>query len=652
MFNPRRFYIYLVSAISVQAITWAVIALLRNLFISDLDPDVVATAFQIAVIVIGLPVYLIHWLWGQRLARSLGEERTAFLRVFYLYGIFAGFLAPILANTFYLFANALAGLFGDRIRNFDPELASGDRLIYHLLALVVLALISYYHYRVLADEVSEAAETGLNAAVRRLFFFGFSAAGLILSTLGVIGLFRWVLLQIGRPSAAVGSQIPILSAEVIRLILGIMVWLIFWVLAQRLFDGPNPEERQSALRKVYLYAAIFIGAISVVGNTTAILTGVFRRVLDLPSQGDIRILLPAIVGLGVVWGYHAIVLRADEGQIEETTRQAGIRRLYQYLIGAIGLAALLIGISGVISVLIRSLDAGFGTGLREQLALFAAATIVGLPVWLLPWRSVQAKALEAGAAGADSRASLVRKIYLYFFIFAATMTALSSAVYIVFKVVGAFLGEAPPTISELGQPIAFILIAVAVWVYHGGILRRDGALTLSEQVARFEKIKLAIVDIGGGTFGQALAAELKHELPGVEADPITLIPPQDGVSGLDEKTITQLKGAGLIIGPWTLAVAGAEDGAVTAEIAAAVNDNLGFKLFQPTWAPGRSWIGVEQGDQNATVRQAVQAVKQILEGLEVKPARNLGVGSIIGIIFGVLIVLSIMASIAAEFFGF
>ena len=66
MTTVRRWYVYLVSAISLQAVTWAVIALLRNLLLSRLDPEPTAIAFQISVIVIGLPIFVAHWQWGQR----------------------------------------------------------------------------------------------------------------------------------------------------------------------------------------------------------------------------------------------------------------------------------------------------------------------------------------------------------------------------------------------------------------------------------------------------------------------------------------------------------------------------------------------------------------------------------------------------------
>jgi hypothetical protein len=87
MSTVRRWYIYLVSAISLQAVAWAIITLLRNLLISRLDPPPTSIAFQIAVILVGLPIFLAHWLWGQRLARKVVEEREATLRRFYLYGM-------------------------------------------------------------------------------------------------------------------------------------------------------------------------------------------------------------------------------------------------------------------------------------------------------------------------------------------------------------------------------------------------------------------------------------------------------------------------------------------------------------------------------------------------------------------------------------
>ncbi|MEE9513638.1 MAG: DUF5671 domain-containing protein, partial [Anaerolineales bacterium] len=108
MSNVRRWYIYLVSAISLQGVVWAAIALLRNLFIYGVDP--IAAAFQIAVLIVGLPVYLAHWRQGQRLVQSEDEERGAVLRRFYLYGTMAAFLGPFMANAFDLIRRLLGGI--------------------------------------------------------------------------------------------------------------------------------------------------------------------------------------------------------------------------------------------------------------------------------------------------------------------------------------------------------------------------------------------------------------------------------------------------------------------------------------------------------------------------------------------------------------
>ena len=128
MSSVRRWYIYLINAISLQAVVWAMISLLRNLVVLGRNPT--AAAFQIAVIIIGLPVFLVHWLWAQRLVREAKEERVATLRQVYLYGMMAGFLAPGAANAF----DFLGSLFQIKSTQFrQPQVLSvGEGFLYHL----------------------------------------------------------------------------------------------------------------------------------------------------------------------------------------------------------------------------------------------------------------------------------------------------------------------------------------------------------------------------------------------------------------------------------------------------------------------------------------------------------------------------------------
>jgi hypothetical protein len=291
------------------------------------------------------------------------------------------------------------------------------------------------------------------------------------------------------------------------------------------------------------------------------------------------------------------------------------------------------------------------------LAWFTAALIAGLPVWLLPWRQAQAGAVAAGAAGADERRSVVRKIYLYFYLFVATMTVLSSAVYIVYRILSIVLGarSSGNLLSDLGQAIAFSIIAIGAWLYHGFAVRGDGQINKREQTQRLSAMRVAVVDAGDGRFGCAALAGLQHELPGLTLDPIGLTQPAveamgmaPAISNQQSEICNRLASAGLIVGSWTIAVVG---GAVTAEIAGAVVASPARKLLVPTRADGWEWAGVDRWNAEAIVRQTVRAVKQMAEGEEVKPVRPLGAGEIIGIIIGVIVLLILLAIPVLSFFS-
>ena len=623
MSAARRWYIYLVCAISLQSVSWAIIALLRNLLISGAHKQ--AVAFQIAIMIIGLPVYLIHWLWGQRLVRDSLDERGAALRRFYLYGMMAGFIGPFLTNTFYM-------------------ITEGD-FTFHILAIVVMFVLWFYHQRVVTEDANITPEVDSSATIRRLYVYGFSAVGLTLTTMAVIHLFRWIMYQFGEAvirGSLFGSGF---INEIARLIIGIPLWIIFWRWGNRLFRGPSDEERDSALRKFYLYAAIFISAMTAVGNATGILAGFFRQLLNQPSLGDIRQPLPVILGMGILWVFHAITLQDDVKETELVPRQAGLQRLHLYLIAAIGLAALLVGLSGDISVLIRSLDTYFNPTLRDAFAWFTAAIIAGLPVWLIPWRQLQTTAMETGLAGENARRSVVRKIYLYFFLFVATMTVLSSAVYIIYRLLSLLLGADTLSLAELGQAISFTVIAAGVLIYHGQALRGDRKLTIRAETKSLIELGVTIVDMKGGRFADSVVEELSRELPEIPVKQVFLDVTEDAEKSreLDETTISQLEDAGLIVGPWVIATPGGGGIALSNQVAKAIIESQAQKLLIPYRTEGWEWVGIEPWKTEAIVRQTIRAIKQISAGDEVKPKRPMGAGAIIGIIVGVIFFLILLA---------
>lgn len=649
MSTPRRFYIYAVSAISLNAFAWSVISLLRDLIISGFGSSTESVAFQLAVILISLPIFLIHWFWAERLSAQEVEERGAVLRRVYLYGTQASFLVPVIDSGFAI-ASTLLFLPSNQVpRSHYPPLSSGDSFLYYTLALLVLIPLWYFQHRVNREDAEVVSETGSAAVVRRLFVFSFSAAGLLMTITATTGLLRWLLFQIGGEAGTGVLSGAGPAYEVARLILDLPVWLIFWLWADRLFNGPDEEERASVLRKFYLYLVVFLSAMATVTSITFILEGFFRRLLQVRSfeagEDDIRIPISIIIAAGLVWAYHAYVIRDDAVVAKDLPRQRGIRRLHGYLIATIGLAAFLIGLGGILSVLIRALDETvLNVWLKRQLSWYAALTIAGLPVWFLPWDQLQKRAELPEEEGAAERRSGVRKGYLYIFIFVATMTVLSSVVFLVFKFLSMVFGDPAPSMSELGHAIAFIVIAVGLWLYHGSALRGDGRREVADQLDRIKDFLVVVVGSAEDGEIEEIIENLRVEIPQLMPVPILLSKGQEAaqetVEGEDELSL--LKRASVIVGPWVMAVSGWKGGVDRPEITAEILKSQAKKVLIPSRTEGWEWAGVNPEKRSFFVRQAARAVRQVLEGESVEPAKPLGAGAVIAIVIGGLILLGII----------
>ncbi len=599
----RRAYVLLVCAVTLQAVMWALIDLLRNLVVAGMTAPVTALAFSIAIIVIGLPLYLVHWLWAQRLAVTSVEERGSVLRRLYMYGIQAALLGPFIAQAFYLIAELLGRVF----RQPDGSSSFADRwspdiIPRSLVAMAILGLFWAYHRHVAMVDARVCPDTDNTAVIRRLYLLIFSAFGLWLFGSGAINLLRWLLFQIG--ARVDDSRMGLLVDTIAWLAVGLPVWALFWRRAQQLFASSSEEERESAIRKFYLYLVVFVSVLMAVISAAMVLIGVLRQVLGLRPEGDIRDAIATIAGAGAIWAYHALVLREDATHAGEEPRQVAIRRLYLYLVAAIGLAAFLTGLTGNISVLIRLLAGEFtGDTPREELAWFTGILIAGLPVWAMPWRATQGRAVEEGSAGADERRSLVRKIYLYFYLFVATMAALASLVYIAYRLISLALGERNTgnLLVDLGQAVAFSLVAAAVWFYHGAVMRSDGRMEHQEQDQRMAGLRVAVIGATEVRFSQALLEGLRRELPSLHVDAVGL-----GVPETPTSAATLLSEANLIIAPWSMAFSG--------ELAAAISASKAGKLLVPLPLDGWELVGTGRWNESAAVQQTIQAVRQVAQG--------------------------------------
>jgi hypothetical protein len=620
MATVRRWYIFVTATIGLHGLAWALIALLRGVLGTEGQPPVATTAFQIALVLVGLPIWLVHWLWAERLARADADERASALRRLYLYGNLAGLLLPLALNVWDMLLALLRLGLGLPQQSLDR--GPGQALLRGLAALLVLGGLYAYHALIARGDVRAAPPAGAGALVRRIYLLGVAAVGVAALSGGATDLLRWLLLQIGAAATDRGG----LAGPVAAVLVGLPLWLGHWLRAERLFAGADGDERASALRKFYLYALIVAGALSAVVSATTLLAGVLRAALGLRPEGNIRDVLPTILIAGVVWGFHARVLRADVAAIGEAPRQAGVRRLAWYLVAAIGLAASLIGLGGLLSVLIRALGGSAPLAdLREPLAWFSATLVAGLPPWIIFWRRAQIAAAVAGPAGADERASLVRRIYLFGFVFIATLTTLGGMIYILYRLISIALGErfAGDLVTDLAQAIAYSLIAAGVLLAHGATLRGDGRARQAAGVAR--QAALRVLVLANDELGAALLAGLRGALPGL------------GLVALDGSAdlAGQLAQADLVVGPWSPAAGGGP-------LATALAASPARKLLLPQPGPGWDWAGVEPYGVATGVGQLIAAVRQALADEPIRPQRPLGAGQIIGVAAGILLLLLLL----------
>jgi hypothetical protein len=453
--------------------------------------------------------------------------------------------------------------------------------------------------------------------VRRGFLLAVSVAGLSLTVASLIGLLRWLLFQIGADGVGIAGGGEVVPAQAARLLVGLPLWQLPWQRAQALFLSGGADERESALRKLYLYALVFIGSLTVVTTAARVLAGVLRGWLGLQSSGEWRTALTAMAVFGLVWAYHALALQRDADLAPDVPTQAAIRRLYRYILATIGLGALLIGVGGDISALILMVsENGFGDGLREQVSDASAALVAGLPVWLLAWRKAQLGAQSAGAVGRVERHAVARKVYLYLFLFVATMTVLSSAVVILSQLLNLALGEKAPQDFPilLTHAIAFSAMAAGLWVYHRARLREDGEREEAEQREQAADVRVAILTPGDEELGAALDSVLREEMPGLRieraesADAIAELSPED-----------------VVVAP--------------GDAAGMVTDSPARKLLLPLPRPGWDWVGAPLRTEEAAVKATAQALRQLIAGEAVWPRGRLGGGARIALAIGAFLLL-------------
>ncbi len=636
----RRGYIYIAAFISLQVAVWAIIFLLRNLFAPAQNQS--DLAWQLALIVVALPLFVGHWIWGQRLVQRSEEERTALLRRLYLLAAVSSFLGPLMAQVYFALDVLLQQVAGiDLTGTFGPTQA--EILRESLLAAVVLAVLGGYHFWLFRRERRETPETAGQAVIRRLYQWGFTIAGLVMMLIGLSEILRWMIDQLaGTPLDLEPGGIV---TELARVLVGGVVWLLFWMHNQRQMAGNVADEHASALRKLFLYAVVFVGLLLAVANLAAMWATLLQRWFGESVPGELSDVLPQILIGGVLFAYHIWILGRDIRLASYVRQQVMIRQIYQYLTAAIGLMAFLVGIGGLIGVLINTL-AGDPVN-RVEVADFLAAITAGLPVWLWPWWQVQKNVLAGEPGELPESGSLVRRVYLYAFVLMATLTILTSGVYLVYRLFLLLFGQQadPRAGKDLALAAAYGLLGLGIWLYHGRLLRADGRRLDRMRAAQLGTVKVVVLNPAGTEFAAPLTAEIRRLLPDVVLQPVELA--ADGESPPAEEAepasaeLAAVQSADIIVGPWTIGLAEAGGSGMIA----AVGASSAQKVLVPIPRSGWAWAGVDEDDPAAIAKDAARLVEQLAVSESGIRQRRWGVGNIIAVVIGAIVLITIVIPI-------
>ncbi|MCK6538783.1 MAG: DUF5671 domain-containing protein [Anaerolineales bacterium] len=512
MKSIRRLYFYLVAFISVEVVVWGLIGLLRSIVDRTISGGADALAQALALILVGVPIFLVHWLWAQRTSAREEEEKEATLRAVFLYAILLATLIPVVQNLLSFLDRALvqsAGLGVARAFSAFRNQTLADNLI----AILMNGIVAAYFWNVLRAEWGTLKDQENFSEVRRLYRYIWMLYGLLMTVFGTQQILRFLIYIPGDVLGELGREVVVNGTAL--LVVGTPVWVYSWrVIQDSLAD---PAEMGSNLRLGILYLLALGGVITVVTASSMTVNILVTRLLgaDWTLQYFVHQLGgPISVGvpLGLIWAYYGHWLNRHIEAIGDKVRQTGMKRLYNYILAFIGLVVSFVGVATLLSFIIDvATSRSFLMGDSNSLASAISSLIVGLPLWLMTWRPMQAEALVVGEVGDHARRSVLRKTYLYLALFASVIGGMATAVGLVYQLIRvALTGDAGSNfVNDLLNTIQLLFLFGVVLIYHLNVLRADGASMADSLAEKQSVFSVLIVDSGDGIVDSVKAALLK-----------------------------------------------------------------------------------------------------------------------------------------------
>jgi len=609
MRNVRRLYFYAVAFVSLEVVLWGLIGLARSFFCGRGDTVCGAApilAQGLALILVGVPIFGFHWWMAQRFARQDGEERASGVRAVFLYGTLLATLIPIVQNTLALLDRLVLQAVG--LASSQAILGPNQIWSDNLIAVVINGIVAAYFFTILRTDWQIIAPKDTFTDIRRIYRHVWLIYSLGIVVLAVQQLLYFIL-NIFPGSLAFQYRSSGAHGIVLALI-GLPLWYVAWKILQDALA--EQVERESLLRLGVLYLLSLAGVITVLASAGALLDVVLRTVLGESTNlagFTQKVVAPLSIGIPMagIWAYYSGWLGRAMAESPDAPRRAGMRRLYAYILSAIGLGAAFTGLALLLSFVV---DAAIGNivwadVLRPRLAASLATLLVGLPLWALAWRPMQAEALAAGPAGEagdHARRSIIRKVYLYLALFVGVVGGMITAVSLLNLLLRSLFGSPVDNLlQQVLKDLELLFLFVGLGWYHGLVLGKDGKLASEALAQKHAAFPVLVFDPGDGAFGQAILAALERQAPRL---PGTLQPVGQPIAP-DAAPKAILLPADLAVDP-------------PESLRLWLGQYAGNRLVVPTSTPGWVWTG-GLSPLPAAAKQAARAVRQLAEGEPLRP---------------------------------
>ena len=621
----RRFYFYAISFISLEVVLWGVITLLNSTTNAPVGGGIASLlARGFSQILVGLPIFLLHWSVIRRDLQKDPEEHQTLLRAIFTFGLQLATLIPIFTNLHAIIRRPLFDWL--QVYPLFQNFLAGKNFLDNLISILVNSVVFYFALRLLKKDQATYPTASNIENIRRIYryvWFGIGLSSLVVGLQQVLYSVFYLSNGLGNSTAiklANGTSVTLISAG---------IWFEF---SRQIDKGlVHKHESNAILRTIVLFVINFTAIGFVLVNTGLVINSILGWLLGAgqtfssffnSNAGKISILIPMIV----VWIYYGRALKDHFAANPEILVRDRLQRIYHSILALAGNAAVFYGLwslLGLIADLLTGQDI-LSASTRNNLSEGVAILAVSLPIWLQSWPFLQNIVNGSDERADHARQSVIRKAFLYLIIFTSVVGLMAAGGLLAYQLINSALGNPFDNLTQFVVRKLFLIGLITVWlIYHLRVLQSDGRKTQQALIKQHEAFKTTVLtDSEADLSTQQLVALLQKKLPDI---PVNLQVRKDNPNwSIADDTRALIIPASMLISE-------------------SISQQFKGKIVVlPDPSETYTWVGVPAKNQEEIHQDAVRVIRQLAEGEEARSSGPVNAWITIGYILGAIFALQIL----------